>query len=445
MADAVIEMEAIVATQRTFSEKPSWDHGDLPEWFAEAQRKAWKQFVETPMPKRTDEEWRFASLKKLAFDDYLSPAAVDETVAADLITRTSTLEKNSAKLVFANDRLIADPLLDAGLTAKGVICKPLEQALREDGDLVRKHFMNRDARLGSAKFAALNVARASSGVFVYVPAGVEIEHPIEIYHWLSGDNACVFPHTLVVTGDNAKVSVIDYFASEREESGFACSVADLVAGPGSHLKHVCCQNWAERARSIHISSTTVGADADVKSLIVNLGTEWSRSESVSHLVGKGANSDMLSVCIPEGSQEMDQRTLQLHEQPHTTSDLLYKNALYDQSRTIFAGLIMVGSDAHFTDAYQTCRNLLLSEECEANAMPGLEINADQVKCSHGSTSSPITEEELFYLKARGISDKIARQLVTFGFVNEAIARLENTELEEVIQGKIQRRFDRIVG
>ena len=140
---------------------------------------------------------------------------------------------------------------------------------------------------------------------------------------------------------------------------------------------------------------------------------------------------------------MDQRTLQLHEQPHTTSDLLYKNALYDQARTIFAGLIMVGDDAHFTDAYQTCRNLLLSDECEANAMPGLEINADQVKCSHGSTSGPITDEELFYLKARGINDKMARQLVTFGFVNEAISRLQHPALEEVIEGKIHRRFARI--
>jgi len=444
MSEATIEMEA-TAEQRTFADQPDWDHSALPEWFAAAQTQAWEQFSATPLPKRTDEEWRFASLKKLVFDDYVVPPAVDETVAADLITRTSTLEKNSGKLVFANDQLIADPLLDAELAAKGVICKPLSQAIKENGDLVQKHFMNRDARLGSAKFVALHVARARAGVFVYVPKNVVVEHPIEIYHWLSGENASAFPHTLIVTEDNASVTVVDYFASEKEEAGFACSVADLVAGPGSRLKHVCCQNWAEEAKSIHVSSTTVDTDADAKSLILNLGTEWSRSENVSHLVGKGANSDMLSVCIPEGKQEMDQRTLQLHEQPHTTSDLLYKNALYDQTRTIFAGLIMVGEEAHFTDAYQTCRNLLLSDECEANAMPGLEINADQVKCSHGSTSGPITDEELFYLKARGISDKMARQLVTFGFVNQAIDKLGHPELEEVIQGKIQRRFDRIIG
>jgi Fe-S cluster assembly protein SufD len=442
MPDAIAEMPL---TQSTFSTQPDWDHGNAPDWFAKAQTDAWTQFTETPMPKRTDEEWRFANLKQLVFDDYIIAPTVDETVAADLITRTSTLKNNSGRLVFANDRLIADPLLDEELAAKGVICKPLAQAIEENSDLVEKHFMNRDARLGSAKFVALHVARARAGVFIYVPKGVVVEHPIEVYHWLSGDNTSAFPHTLIVTEDNASVTVVDYFASEGEQPGFACSVADLVAGPGSKLKHVCCQNWAEEAKSIHVSSTSVGTDADAKSLIINLGTSWSRSENVSHLVGKGANSDMLSVCIPEGTQEMDQRTLQLHEQPHTTSDLLYKNALYGKTRTIFAGLIKVGDDAHFTDAYQTCRNLLLSDECEANAMPGLEINADQVKCSHGSTSGPITDEELFYLKARGISDQMSRQLVTFGFVNEAIEKLKHPELEEVIRGEIQRRFARIVG
>ncbi len=140
-----------------------------------------------------------------------------------------------------------------------------------------------------------------AGVFVYVPKGVEIEHPIEIYHWLSGENASVFPHTLIVTGDNARVSVIDYFASEREQSGFACSVADLVAGRGSKLKHVCCQNWAEKARSIHINSTTVGADADVKSLdpqlrnrVEPLGERqppgWQRSQQ-RHAVGLPPRGD----------------------------------------------------------------------------------------------------------------------------------------------------------
>ena len=152
---------------------------------------------------------------------------------------------------------------------------------------------------------------------------------------------------------------------------------------------------------------------------------------------------MLAVCIPENGQEMDMRTLQSHESPHTTSNLLYKNALYDQARTIFAGLIMVEEGAHYTDAYQKCRNLMMSEDAEANSMPGLEINADQVKCSHGSTSGPITDEELFYLLTRGIEESDARQLVTFGFVKEAVDGIGHEALEKVVLEKIDRRFARI--
>ena len=176
---------------------------------------------------------------------------------------------------------------------------------------------------------------------------------------------------------------------------------------------------------------------------MNLGCEWFRHESISRLLGDGANSEMISVSVPENSQEFDMRTLQLHEKPNTSSDLLYKNALYDESKTTFAGMIKVEEGAHQTDAYQTCRNLLMSDKCEANSMPGLEINADQVKCSHGSTSNPVAENELFYLMSRGIEEPVSRQLVTFGFVKDAVDRLENEKLEEVILRKLERRFNRI--
>ena len=152
---------------------------------------------------------------------------------------------------------------------------------------------------------------------------------------------------------------------------------------------------------------------------------------------------MISVNVPENNQEFDMRTMQLHEHANTTSNLLYKNALYDKSKTTFAGMIKVEEGAHFTDAYQTCRNLLMSDECEANSLPGLEIKADQVKCSHGSTSNPVAEEELFYLMSRGIEEAVSRQLVTFGFVKDAVDRLNNPQLEEVVLGKLERRFKKI--
>ena len=150
---------------------------------------------------------------------------------------------------------------------------------------------------------------------------------------------------------------------------------------------------------------------------------------------------MLAVNLATGEEEYDLRTLQLHEAEHTTSDLVYKNALYDHARTIFSGLIMVGEKAHYTDAFQTCRNLLGSNDAEANAMPGLEINADQVKCSHGSTSGQISDEEVFYLRARGIDPEEARRMITFGFLNEVVGKISREGLRERLTEKLRRKFD----
>ncbi len=157
----------------------------------------------------------------------------------------------------------------------------------------------------------------------------------------------------------------------------------------------------------------------------------------------GGHSDMLSVSIPDHEQEYDQRTFQHHISPNAYSDLLYKNTLYGHSKTVFSGLISVDENAHHTDAYQTCRNLFMSDDCEANSMPGLEINADQVACSHGSTSAQISDEEIFYLQARGIAPTQARQLIARGYSVEAVSRLENEETEALLLKFIDEKFARI--
>jgi Fe-S cluster assembly protein SufD len=154
---------------------------------------------------------------------------------------------------------------------------------------------------------------------------------------------------------------------------------------------------------------------------------------------------MLSVSIPAREQEYDQRTFQHHVSEGAYSDLLYKNSLYDNSKTIFSGLIFVDGGAHHTDAYQTCRNLLMSDTAEANSMPGLEINADQVKCSHGSTSAQIQDEEIFYLRARGIDPVSARQLIARGFSVEVVERLENEAIEALVLQFIDEKYARIAG
>jgi Fe-S cluster assembly protein SufD len=283
-----------------------------------------------------------------------------------------------------------------------------------------------------------------SGTFLYVPPNVEVALPLEVYHWLHGQNGSTFPHTLLLAGENSRVTLVDYFESSDPASvGMACGMNDLILEAGAKLNYICVQNWSRETLAYQINSTLVGRDANATSMNLNLGARYARAESVSKLIGRGARSDMLAVSVAEGSQQFDQRTLQDHQQPDTQSDLLYKNSLNDKARTIFSGLIRVQPHAHRTDAYQKVRNILLSDDAEANSMPGLEILADEVKCSHGATSGQIEEEELFYLKSRGISDEAAKGLIVFGFLNEAIERLSDRpvadRLRELVAGKFAKR------
>jgi len=387
-----------------------------------------------PAPKRGDEAWRFSNLKQLNFAGF---AKAEPRDADALIARSTGLETTAAKFVFVNDVLVHS----ASQLPAGVICLPLAEALVSHGDLVAEHFMKQETRLGSAKYAALHEASVSNGLFVYVPDKIELEAAIEVHHWIVGANTVIFPHTLVITGTSAKLRVVDIFRSADEVTpGLAIAYNDLYAGPNSKLDYIAIQNFNEVTRVIQINDTATARDASAKGFILNTGASWARNECMSRLEGSGSRSDMLSVSIPDREQEYDQRTFQHHVSEGAYSDLLYKNSLYDESKTIFSGLIFVDEGAHHTDAYQTCRNLLMSDTCEANSMPGLEINADQVKCSHGSTSSQIHDDEIFYLCARGIDPVSARQLIARGFSVEVIERLGDEAVENLILSFVDDKF-----
>jgi Fe-S cluster assembly protein SufD len=189
-----------------------------------------------------------------------------------------------------------------------------------------------------------------------------------------------------------------------------------------------------------MNTTTVDHNASAMSLNLHLGARYSRFESLSRLVGEGARSDLLAVAVATADQEFDARTLQDHVTPHTASDLLYKNALDDRARCTFGGLIRVEPHAHFTDAYQKVRNLLLSDDAEANSMPGLEILADNVRCTHGATSGQIEKDELFYLRTRGIPVSIAQRLIVTGFLNEVIQRLDQPAITSYLHQLVEDKF-----
>jgi Fe-S cluster assembly protein SufD len=410
-----------------------------PDWFRELQAKAWEEFEAEPLPTRGNELWRFSSVKNLALDGYV--AAADFSGETSVLTSPREYPKPAGRIIFANDFLVSVQLMNPALESAGVIFTSLSEALEKHSDRLREHFMAQSARLGSAKFAALHKSFVQAGTFLWIPRGVEINDPFEAFHLVQGDGVAVFPHTLVIAEDNSRVTLLEHFVSANpEDRGFACGVNDLVLKPGSKLNYVSIQEWSGKFVSVQVNSTVAAKDSAALNLALNFGGKYSRLESVSRMVDSGARSDMLAISVAKDAQEFDQRTLQDHQKPDTTSDLLYKNALHDQSRTIFSGLIKVEPGAHRTDAYQKVRNLLLSDEAEANSMPGLEILADDVRCTHGATSGQVEPEELFYLKSRGIDDLAAKRLIARGFLNEVVDRLSGDQLSEYLHQQIEARL-----
>ncbi len=413
----------------------------LPDWYRDFQSAAWDRFTALPVPVRTNQAWRFADLTHLRFDGFTPARPVSDSLAADLVARavSGRPAEFAAHFVFANNRLLHAET--RGLPA-GALCLPVAEALASHSELIRPRFLRHDDTLGGEKFAALHDSATLSGVFLHFPKGCVAEHPVIVHHFVGGEDAVIFPHTLIVAEDAAQVSVVDFYESIADgEDTLVVGVADLEADRGGRIQYVALQDLSENgAKQVHLQHTRAGRDAAVKVGFVNLGAEWARSECVSRMVESGADCQIFAANLANGAQEYDQRTLQSHEAQHTTSDLLFKNALYDRSRTIFSGLIQVQPGAHHTDSYQSCRNLLGSDEAEANAMPGLEIDADQVRCSHGSTTGAIDDEEIFYLRARGIPADEARKIISLGFLHGAIEKLDGEALQDLLFARVERKF-----
>ena len=427
------------STDQWFASAPLTESSvDLPDWYQQIQASSWEQFCENGGPTRLDQNWRFADLKKVRLSGLLPAPEVDSASSVERALR-NRLEAFAAHFVFVNNRLVHS---ETGSLPEGVICLPINEALAKHSDLVQSYFLKEEGCLGGSKFRQIHAAASLSGVFVHVPRGVICEDPILVNHFVGGDSSTIFPHTLIVADDNTSVSVMDTFQSIQEnEETYAIGNVDLHANNGANLQYVAFEDASDTgAKHVQLNSSKAGRDSSIKSAFVNLGAAWVRNESINHMADSGADCQIYSANLANGIQEYDQRTLQVHEAQHTTSDLLFKNALYDNARTIFSGLIQVLPGSHHTDSYQTCRNLLGSKAAEANAMPGLEIDADQVKCSRGSTSGQISDEEIFYLQARGITAEDARRIISLGFLNETVSRLDCDNLKEFLFSRIERKF-----
>jgi len=411
-----------------------------PAWWKTFKSEAFETFVETPLPARNDENWRFANRKGLEIDSFDFGASSANIDSQKLIDSSNYTETESGKLIVADNQSIRFEEASQELRDKGVIWQSIETALIERGDLLKDYFMKQDINLGSEKFAQLHSAFVSNGALLYIPKGVEIESSFCVYNWSNAAHGAIFPHTLVIAEEYSKVRIVEAHLSASGSPALSCGVTHLFAGVGAKIDYTLVQNFNEQTLGLQINSNIAGQDSEVKMNSVVIGGRQYRSETHGQIKGAGAHIDMRSMALADSGQEIDQRTLQTHSAPHATSNLLFKNALKQDAKTIFSGLIKVDEDAQQTDAYQTNRNLLLSSTAEANSLPGLEIEANDVKCSHGATTSEIQDDEIFYMLARGITKETAQELIVYGFFEEILDCIEDEKLAETARDLIRAKF-----
>jgi Fe-S cluster assembly protein SufD len=382
-----------------------------PGWLAERRLQAFDVFEKLDDPDPKGEEWRYVDVRGFDFGRFAAP---EPTTTA--------------------------PEVPAEVAAKGVIFTNFKAASAEHPDLLREHFFT-DVAVDEHRFTALHAAFHSDDILVYVPRGVDVEVPLEVGRSLTPGGS-TFPHTTIVVEEQASLTFVDRFASEASDAPSLCSsVVEVEARRGATVNYISLQDWGRSVQHFQTQRFTGGRDTTVRSLAVNLGSTFARTQVESVLKGEGSFSEMLGLYFADTDQHFAQRTLQSHNAPHSTSDLLYKGALKEHSRSEYSGLIKVLKGAQGTDAYQANRNLVLSEEAMARSIPQLEIEANEVRCTHGATVSPVEEEHLFYLMSRGIDRVTAQKLIVFGFFGEVLDRIRvpsvREELSDAIAAKVE--------
>ena len=382
-----------------------------PGWLTERRMHAFDIFEKLDLPNPKGEEWRYTDVRSFDFSRFTAPVT------------GSTVPDGAAELA-----------------SKGVVVADLQTAARDHSDLLKEHFFT-EVPVDEHKFTALHGAFLSDGLLIYVPRGVEVDIPL-IARRTVGSGGSTFPHTTVVVEEQASVTIVDRFGSDDfSEPSMCASVVEVEAGAGATVNYISLQDWG---RSVHHFQTQrfVGhRDSTVRSLAVNLGSTFARTQVESVLLGQGSFSEMLGLYFADEDQHFAQRTLQSHNAPNSTSDLLYKGALKETSRSEYSGLIKVLKGAQGTDAYQANRNLVLSEEAVARSIPQLEIEANEVRCTHGATVSPVEEEHLFYLMSRGIDRVTAQKLVVFGFFGDVLDRIRLSEVREGLSNAIAAKVE----
>ncbi len=405
-----------------------------PDGLSQLRRGALEAFETLPVPSQETEEWRYTDLSTFdlgAFAPFASGRAAANLDEVDqrILEAAGEIGERSGLLIQHNSET-AISHLDPQLEKRGVRFSSIDSALGASPELLegRLHTLIPPDR---TKFTALQAAFRTGGTLVHVPRGVDVELPLQTLTYLDAAGAAVFPHTLLIVDEGASLTFIDRYVSPDLESALSVGGVEIFAGPNSQVRYVSLQDWGRGVTHLSVQRAQIDRDAQVRSLAVAFGADLSRTEVESVLAGPGGHSEMLGVYFTDGSQHFDHRSLQDHIAPHCTSDLLYKGALRDASRVVYSGLIHIAPGAKGSDAFQTNRNVVLSDDAKADSIPNLEIENNDVRCSHAASVGPVDEDEIFYLQTRGIPRDEAERLIVRGFFQEV---LDKVPLEEVRQG-----------
>jgi Fe-S cluster assembly protein SufD len=409
-----------------------------PAWLAERRSGAAEALATMTWPSATEEIWRYSRIDEFDLARYrpFRDEELPATGAPGGGPLSAETGDHAGMVVVRNGRVVHQEL-DADLAARGVTLCALETCPDE---LSVRTLLGTCSDASPDAFTTLHDAFLAGGVLVHVPAGVAVPGPLVILNWSEGAGRASFPHTLVVLEEGAEATVVERAGSASDDH-LVDAVVELLLADNAHLRYALLQEHGPRTWQIALQRAHLGRDASLRSSAVALGGEYARVRSESLLAGSGAESDLLAVYFGDQDQMLDFRTLQDHDAPRTTSDLLFKGAVEDHARSVYSGLVRLRPSAQKADARQTNRNLVLTEGAGAESIPNLEIEANDVRCSHASTVGPIDEDQLYYLESRGVPPAEAERLIVLGFFDDVFDRLPVPSLVAPLRRSVIDKID----
>jgi len=413
-----------------------------PKWLGPVRKAGLASFAEAGFPKLSDEDWRFTNVAPIAQLPFkLAREAAVNGAESKLLAESVFAGLTGHRLVFVNG-FFSPTLSSLKPVTGGVRIENLATALAQDSTLIEKH-LGQYAHTANNTFAALNQAFFTDGAFIFVPAGVTVAETVQLIYISSAkeDGEMISPRNLIIAEANSKLTVVESYLSNGNVGYFTNAVTEIVAADNAAVEHVKLQDEATKAFHIATIAGEFGRTSNVTVHSFALGAKISRTNIRTKLAGEGLECILNGLYLTRDEQLADHHMVVEHAQPHCASHEYFNGILDDKSKGVFHGRIYVHPIAQKTDAKQTNKNLLLSDDATADTKPQLEIYADDVKCTHGATIGQLNAESIFYLRARGIGADTARQMLIHAFAGEIIERIKCGPARDVIDKLVWDRLE----